>query len=88
MECNHDPEKIATAVYKIVTAVYKIVTAVHKIVTAVYKIVTAVYKIVTAVHKKWVSGTGMKPVTWQTLVDVLRDIELNSLVDEIGTALK
>ena len=29
MECNHDPEKIVTAVHKIVTALYKIVTAVY-----------------------------------------------------------
>ena len=44
-------------------------------------------KIVTAVYKKWISGTGRKPVTWQTLVDVLRDIELNSLAEEIEALL-
>ena len=44
-------------------------------------------KIVRAVYKKWISGTGRKPVTWQTLVGVLRDIELNTLADEIETAL-
>ena len=45
-------------------------------------------KIVTAVYKKWISGTGRKPVTWQTLLDVLREIELNSLAEEIETALE
>ena len=45
-------------------------------------------KIVLAVFAKWISGTGRKPVTWQTLVDVLRDIELNTLAEEIVTALK
>ena len=45
-------------------------------------------KIVTAVYERWISGTGKKPVTWQTLVDVLRDIQLNSLADEIDTAPK
>eukprot|EP00731_Ephydatia_muelleri_P012929 Em0007g239a len=44
-------------------------------------------EIVTAVYKKWISGTGRKPVTWQTLLDVLREIELNSLAEEIETAL-
>ena len=34
-------------------------------------------EIVTAVHMKWVKGAGRKPVLWQTLVDVLRDIQLN-----------
>ena len=34
-------------------------------------------QITTAVYKKWISGTGRKPVTWQTLVDVLREIDLN-----------
>ena len=44
-------------------------------------------KIITAVYKKWIDGTGRTPVTWQTLVDVLKEIELHSLADEIGTAL-
>ena len=30
-----------------------------------------------------VCGTGRRPATWQTLVCVLRDIELNSLADDI-----
>ena len=45
-------------------------------------------EIVTAVYKKWIQGTGRKPVTWQTLVDVLKEIELNSLAEEIETVLK
>ena len=44
-------------------------------------------EIVTTVYKKWISGTGRQPVTWQTLIDVLRDIELTSLAEEIETAL-
>ena len=44
-------------------------------------------KIVTAVYKKWLVGTGRKPVTWQTLVGVLREIELNILAKDIETAL-
>ena len=40
------------------------------------------------VREVWISGIGKKPVTWQTLVDVLRDIQLNSLAYEIDTALK
>ena len=45
-------------------------------------------EIVTAVYKMWVSGTGRKPATWQTLVGVLRDIELNSLADDIEYAIQ
>ena len=45
-------------------------------------------KIATAVYKNWISGTGRKPISWRTLLGVLRDIELNSLAEEIETALK
>lgn len=44
--------------------------------------------IVTDVYKEWIAGTGKKQVTWQTLVDVLKDIELNSLAEDIETGLK
>ena len=46
-------------------------------------------EIVRAVYMRWISGTGRKPVTWQTLVDVLRlrEMDLNILADEIETAL-
>ena len=44
-------------------------------------------EIITAVYKKWISGTGKKPTTWQTLIGVLREIELNSLADEIEHTL-
>ena len=45
-------------------------------------------QITTAVYKKWISGTGRKPVTWQTLVDVLREIELNRVADDIDSTVK
>ena len=48
-------------------------------------------KIVTAIYKKWISGTATgtvrKPVAWQTLVGVLRDIDLNTLADHIEANL-
>eukprot|EP00731_Ephydatia_muelleri_P005460 Em0002g1636a len=44
-------------------------------------------QITTAVYKKWISGTGRKPVTWQTLVDVLREIELNRVADDIDSTV-
>lgn len=40
-----------------------------------------------AVYKRWISGTGRKPLTWQTLVDVLAEIELCSVADEIKRRL-
>eukprot|EP00731_Ephydatia_muelleri_P021695 Em0014g286a len=45
-------------------------------------------RIAREVYNKWISGTGRKPVSWQTLVGVLRDIQLNSLADEIEAALE
>ena len=33
--------------------------------------------------KEWLTGRGKKPVTWATLIEVLRDIELSILADEI-----
>ena len=44
-------------------------------------------EIIAAVYKKWISGTGRKPVTWSTLVDVLRDVELTSIADIIEPSL-
>jgi len=34
--------------------------------------------------QEWLTGSGKKPVTWTTLVEVLRDIELSTLADEIA----
>ena len=33
--------------------------------------------------EKWLVGKGKQPVTWATLVEVLRDIELSVLADDI-----
>ena len=44
-------------------------------------------QITTAVYKKWITGTGRKPVTWQTLVDVLREIDLNCVADDIDSTV-
>ena len=33
--------------------------------------------------EEWVAGKGKHPVTWKTLTEVLRDIELNTLAEEI-----
>ena len=33
--------------------------------------------------QEWLSGRGKQPVTWDTLVEVLRDIELSTLAGEI-----
>ena len=40
-------------------------------------------KIATAVYKKWIDGTVRKPVTWQTLIEVLKVIDLNTLASKI-----
>ena len=33
--------------------------------------------------EEWVAGKGKNPVTWKTLTEVLRDIELRTLAEEI-----
>ena len=33
--------------------------------------------------EEWVAGKGKHPVTWKTLTQVLRDIELSTLAEEI-----
>ena len=34
--------------------------------------------------EQWIEGTGRKPVTWRTLVEVLYDVQLTSLADDIA----
>ncbi len=36
-----------------------------------------------AILREWLQGTGRQPVTWKTLVDVLRDSDLNTLANDI-----
>ena len=36
---------------------------------------------------QWLTGRGKQPVTWATLVEVLRDIELSTLAGEIEAVL-
>ena len=36
-----------------------------------------------AILKKWLRGEGEQPATWRTLVQVLKDSDLNSLAEEI-----
>ena len=40
----------------------------------------------TEILKKWLTGRGRQPVTWATLVNVLRDVELFTLAGDIETA--
>lgn len=37
----------------------------------------------TEIIQEWLTGRGRHPVTWATLVEVLRDIELSTLAGEI-----
>ena len=34
--------------------------------------------------EQWVSGSSKQPVTWRTLMEVLRDVELSELASDIG----
>ena len=35
---------------------------------------------------KWLQGLGKQPVTWSKLIEVLRDIDLNSLANDIESS--
>ena len=37
------------------------------------------------VLQEWVEGRGKRPVTWDTLINVLRDTQLNELAAEIAS---
>ena len=39
-----------------------------------------------AILKRWLRGEGVQPATWRTLVQVLKDSELNTLAQEIEAA--
>ena len=39
----------------------------------------------TEILEEWLAGKGKQPVTWATLVQVLRDTELHTLADVIST---
>ena len=38
--------------------------------------------------QEWIAGTGKKPVTWGTFINVLRDINFANLADEIEAVKK
>ena len=35
------------------------------------------------IFQKWIKGSGKKPMTWKTLIDVLFDIGLSALAEDI-----
>ena len=41
-----------------------------------------------AILERWIGGKGQGPFTWDTLVECLRDTELNTLADEIEEVLQ
>ena len=45
-------------------------------------------RINTAILQEWLTGSGKLPVTWATLVEVLRDIELSTLGDDLAGGIK
>ena len=40
------------------------------------------------IFQEWLRGSGAQPVTWRTLVAVLREAHLSTLADEIETAIR
>ena len=54
-----------------------------KIRALVHKHTNDVNEINIEIIEEWVTGRGKHPVTWKTLIQVLRDIELSTLAGEI-----
>ena len=46
------------------------------------------YEINKDIFYKWIAGSGLQPVTWDTLVKCLRKAKLNTLADDIETVLQ
>ena len=47
-----------------------------------------VERITTEIFKMWIRGTGRKPISWDTLIQVLQDADLHNLADELLDAFK
>ena len=43
--------------------------------------------IILKIFKRWVEGRGRKPITWATLIEVLRNIQLSTLAHDIEQSL-
>ena len=43
--------------------------------------------ITTEIFKMWIRGDGLKPISWDALVQVLHDADLHNLADELEDAL-
>ena len=41
-------------------------------------------KITLRIFQEWIAGRGKLPVSWDTLIEVLRDIDLGTLADDIA----
>ena len=48
-----------------------------------HKLLNDAERINSEILQEWLTGRGKQPVTWATLVEVLRDIELSTLATEI-----
>ena len=44
-------------------------------------------EIIRAIFQRWIAGTGRKPSSWRTLVDVLRQCQLAAQADAIDAAV-
>ena len=43
--------------------------------------------IILKIFKRWVEGRGRKPITWATLIEVLKNIQLSTLAHDIEQSL-
>ena len=41
-------------------------------------------KVNVTILEEWIAGRGKRPVTWETLIETMRDAELNVLAGEIA----
>ena len=77
------PQEIGTKCYQFGVLLLKDETG-ARIETVIRKHLNDAEQINMEIFKLWFAGEGEQPVTWETLVEVLRDVELTTLASDIA----
>ena len=81
------PEKIAIKYFQFGTFLLNDTDG-SRVETVAHKHSNDAERINIEILKQWLTGRGKQPVTWATLVEVLRDIKLATLANDIEAVFK
>ena len=81
------PEKIAIKYFQFGTFLLDDTDG-SRVETVAHKHLNDAERINIEILKQWLTGRGKQPVTWATLVEVLRDIKLATLANDIEAVFK